>query len=104
MDDLDFSYLAPAAPAAAKPAAAPVSLTATQIPARSVPLPQDPQMVMRFFGTSGETETVEAGTALFNEGEKPTGMFAKKARMYLLLDGQIALTLKGKPLHLVLPG
>ena len=102
MDDLDFSYLAPAAPA--KPAATPASLTATQIPARSVPLPQDPQMVMRFFGTSGETETVEAGTALFTEGEKPSGMFAKKARMYLLLDGQIALTLKGKPLHLVLPG
>ena len=102
MDDLDFSHLASAAPA--KAVATPTSLTSTQIPARSVPLPQDPQMVMRFFDTSGERETVEAGTALFSEGEKPSGMFAKKARMYLLLEGQIALTLKGKPLHLVLPG
>ena len=102
MDDLDFSNLVPAAPA--KPAAAPVPLTASQISARAVSLPQDPKLAMRFFGISGETETVEAGTALFSEGEKPAGMFAKKARMYLLLEGQIALTLKGKPLHLVLPG
>ena len=59
MDDLDFSYLAPAAPA--KPAATPASLTATQIPARSVPPPQDPQMVMRFFGTSGPAAAVRIG-------------------------------------------
>ena len=104
MDDLDFSHLAPAAPKAATPAAAPASPTATQIPAKAAALPHDPQLAMRFFRIAGEEETFEAGTNVFAEGEKPSGMFAKRARMYLILEGQIALTLKGKPLYMMLPG
>lgn len=99
MDDLDFSHLAPA-----KPAATPAPLTATQIPAKPAALPHDPQLAMRFFRIAGEEETFEAGTSIFAEGEKPSGMFAKRARMYLLIEGQIALTLKGKPLYMMLPG
>lgn len=101
MDDLDFSHLAPATPA---PAPAPAALTATQIPARAAALPHDPQLAMRFFRIAGEEETFEAGTNVFAEGEKPSGMFAKRSRMYLILEGQIALTLRGKPLYMMLPG
>ncbi len=101
MDDLDFSHLAPAAPAAAP---APAPLTATRIPVKAAALPHDPQLAMRFFRIAGEEETIEAGSNVFAEGEKPSGMFAKRARMYFLLEGQIALTLKGKPLYMMLPG
>lgn len=104
MDDLDFSHLAatpatPVAPAAPPPA----SVTATLIPNKA--LPTDPHLAARFFSIAGEQETFEQGVAIFTEGDKPgSGLFAKKARMYLLLEGQVALTVKAKPLHLVLPG
>ena len=41
---------------------------------------------------------------MFAEQEKASGMFAKRARMYFLVEGQIALSLKGKPLYMILPG
>jgi CRP-like cAMP-binding protein len=101
MDDLDFSHLA--APCAAPATAPPASLTSTQFPNKS--LPTDPQLAARFFATAGDEETLEAGSSSIVEGEKPdSGLFSRKARMYLLREGQVALTLKGRPLHLVLPG
>jgi CRP-like cAMP-binding protein len=101
MDDLDFSHLATTPPAQHAPASAPV--TATQIPNKA--LPTDPQLAARFFSIAGEQETFEPGAGIFAEGDKSgNGIFARKARMYLLLEGQVALTVKGKPLHLVLPG
>ena len=93
-DDLDFSNPAPAKPAA--PLAAP--------PARAEALPYDAQLAGRFFRLAGEQETFEAGATVFAEQEKAAGFFSRRARMYLLVEGQVALTLKGKPLHLVLPG
>ncbi|MBL8384043.1 MAG: cyclic nucleotide-binding domain-containing protein [Burkholderiales bacterium] len=108
MDDLDFSHLAPqpaTPPAAAVSAAAtpPAAVTATQIPNKALPV--DPHLAARFFSIAGEEETVEPGAVIFAEGDRPgAGLFARKARMYFLLEGQVALTLRGKPLHLVLPG
>lgn len=95
MDDLDFSHLTAAAPQAPAPAAK---------PARAEALPYDPQLAARFFRIAGEEETFEPGAKVFVEQEKASGMFAKRARMYLLLEGQIALSLKGKPLYMILPG
>ena len=95
MDDLDFSHLAPAAPQAPAPALK---------PAKAEALPHDPQLAARFFRISGEEETFEAGVKVFTEQEKATGMFARRARMYFLLEGQIALSLKDKPLYMILPG
>lgn len=96
MDDLDFSHLAPATPQApAAPAAK---------PAKAEPLPHDPQLAARFFRIAGEEETFDAGARVFAEQEKASGMFAKRARMYFLVEGQIALSLKGKPLYMILPG
>ena len=104
MDDLDFSHLSPTPATPATPAApaapAPASVTATQFPNKA--LPTDPHLAARFFSLAGEQESFEAGASVFTEGEKP-GLF-RKARMYLVLEGQVALTFKGKPLHLVLPG
>ena len=97
MDDLDFSHLTAAAPPAPVPAPA-------AKPARAEALPYDPQLAARFFRIAGEEETFEAGAKVFVEQEKASGMFAKRARMYLLLEGQIALSLKGKPLYMILPG
>jgi len=101
MDDLDFSHLAATSPApVATPTASPAS---TQFPGEI--LPTDPQLAARFFATAGDEASLEAGSSIFVEGEKPgSGLFSRKARMYLLREGQVALTLKGKPLHLVLPG
>lgn len=93
MDDLDFSAPASAPKPAPKPA-----------PKAAEPSPYDPQLALRFFQIAGETESVAAGKTLFAENDKHAGFFSKGARVYLLLEGQVALTLKGKPLHLVLPG
>lgn len=64
----------------------------------------DPQLALKLFQVAGETETFPAGKQVFAERDKPGGFFAKGAKVYLLLEGQVALTLKGKPLNLVLPG
>lgn len=64
----------------------------------------DPQLALRLFQSGGETESFAAGTRIFAESDKHGGFFAKGARVYLLMEGQVALTLKGKPLNLVLPG
>lgn len=95
MDDLDFSHLAPAAPQAPAPAAK---------PAKAEALPHDRQLAARFFRIAGEEETFEAGARVFAEQEKASGMFAKRARMYFLVEGQIALSLKARPLYMILPG
>ena len=102
MDDLDFSHLTAATPQAPTPQAPTPALAAK--PARAEALPYDPQLAARFFRIAGEEETFEAGAKVFVEQEKASGMFAKRARMYLLLEGQIALSLKGKPLYMILPG
>lgn len=94
MDDLDFSIQASVTPAAAAPGR----------PPKTGVLPYDAQMVLRFFSIAGEDEMLAAGACVFAEQEKTGGLFGKRARMYLLIEGQVALTLKGKPLHLVLPG
>lgn len=97
MDDLDFSQQAapqpPAAPAAAKSVAV------------APPPAYDAKLAARFFRIAGTEEIVAATTCIFAENTRPSGgFFSKGARIYLLLEGQVALTLNNKPLHLVLPG
>ena len=95
MDDLDFSGK-PAAPARPPPAEA---------PRRSEPVSlYDPKLALAFFRIAGEQEQFPAGKQIFVEQEKSGGFFSRGARIYLLLEGDVALTLKGKPLELVLPG
>lgn len=95
MDDLDFSGkpVAPAQPPVppSPPSAEPVSL-------------YEPKLALAFFRLAGTLEQFPAGKQIFVENEKAGGFFSKGARIYLLLEGDVALTLKGKPLELVLPG
>src|SRR6185295_8444676 len=85
-DDLDFS--APAGPP--KPAAPPK-------PASQAPL-YIPAVARAFFESAGKEETVEAGTVFFSENEKASRLFLKRDKMYLLLEGRVALVVKGRPI------
>jgi CRP-like cAMP-binding protein len=95
MEDLDFSSQ-PAAPAP-KPAAKP------KPPGEPASL-YEPRLALDFFKIAGTLEQFPAGQLIFAENEKAGGLFSKGARIYLLLDGDVTLTLQGKPLELVLPG
>lgn len=88
MENLDFSSAPPPA----------------NKPKTEEPLPQDPKLCRSFFESAGESETYAVGKTVFVEQEKPGGLFSRGAKIYLLIEGQVALTRGGKPLHLVLPG
>jgi CRP-like cAMP-binding protein len=91
MDDLDFS----------KPAGAPK-------PAATPPPPQAPLYIpaiaRSFFESAGKEETVASGTVFFAENEKASRILLKRDKMYLLVEGQVALSAKGKPLGVVKVG
>ena len=95
MEDLDFS---------GKPAA-PVKKPPAETNHKSEPASlYEPALALKFFRVAGTLEQLPAGKQIFVENEKSSGFFSRGASIYLLLDGEVALTLKGKPLELVLPG
>ena len=96
MDDLDFSQPAKKPAAPAKPA--PASQPAAPAPAYNQAIARD------FFATAGKEEQVAAGTKLFTENEKASRILLKRDKMYLLLEGQVGLTAKGKPVGSVKVG
>src|SRR5471030_2376751 len=89
-DELDFSSPAPAA----KPAAVAAVQNAVQGTAQSAVY--SPALALEFFRATGTVEEKPAGKPIFSENEKSGGLFSKGARMYLLLDGEIGLMIKGK--------
>jgi CRP-like cAMP-binding protein len=95
MDDLDFSKPAKK-PEPAKPAAP--AQPATPAPA------YNPAIARDFFATAGKEEQVAAGTKIFAENEKASRILLKRDKMYLLLEGQVGLTAKGKPVGSVKVG
>src|SRR5205814_4267848 len=82
-EDLDFS----------KPAGAPK-------PAAPAPHPQAPLYIAAiarsFFESAGKEETIAAGTVFFAENEKASRIMLKRDKMYFLIEGQVALSAKGK--------
>jgi len=80
MEDLDFSI----GPGAAKPLAPLAPLYV-------------PEVARSFFESAGREETITAGTVLFSENEKASRFFLQRAKMYFLLEGEIELVAKGKP-------
>ena len=86
-DDLDFSQPA----GAAKPQPAPKPA------APSVPL-YIPAVARSFFESAGKEESVPAGTVFFSENEKASRLFLKRDKMYFLLEGRVALVVKGRPI------
>jgi CRP-like cAMP-binding protein len=91
MDDLDFSKPA----GAPKPAATPAQPQA--------PL-YIPAIARAFFESAGKEESVAAGTVFFAENEKASRILLKRDKMYFLLEGQVALSAKGKPIGAVKVG
>lgn len=92
MSDLDFSKTAPGAVApaeVARPAASPVYNAA---------------VAMEFFRGAGKGETVPAGGLLFAKDDKTSGLFSKNDKMYLLLEGEVAISVGDKVLGSVKVG
>jgi CRP/FNR family transcriptional regulator, cyclic AMP receptor protein len=85
-DDLDFSRPAMPRPAAPQP---PIYV---------------PAIAQAFFESAGKQEEVAGGTVLFSENEKANRILLKRDKMYLLLEGEIELTAKGKPVGVPKPG
>lgn len=85
MDELDFSK-----PAKPRPEAPPA------------PAPKpvyNAAVALEFFRAGGKAEAVPAGTKFFAENEK-AGFFGRD-KMYLLLEGDVGLTVQGKPVGAV---
>jgi CRP/FNR family transcriptional regulator, cyclic AMP receptor protein len=89
MDDLDFS-IPGNRPAPATPAAPQVP------PPKAV---YNAAIAMEVFRTAGKAESVAAGAKFFEEGEKAG--FLKREKMFLLLEGEVAMMAKGKPIGVV---
>ena len=68
----------------------------------------DADVASRFFQVSGKREAFPAGQTLFVENEKSgkQGMFGKRVshRMYLITEGEVALSVASKPLDTIKPG
>jgi len=56
----------------------------------------DPAVAMEFFGSVGKTEALEQGATIFSENEKSSRLLLKSDKVYLLLEGEVSLTAKGK--------
>jgi CRP/FNR family transcriptional regulator, cyclic AMP receptor protein len=90
-DELDFtgSLRLPKPADAAPPAPAPVYV---------------PAIARAFFESAGKEESFAAGTVIFAENEKASRILLKRDKMYFLLEGQVALAAKGRPIGAVKPG
>src|SRR5690349_14328274 len=86
-DDLDFSR-----PAAPKPAPAPQ------------PPVYVPAIARAFFESAGKEESFAAGTVIFAENEKASRILLKRDKMYFLIEGEVALHARGKPIGAPKPG
>jgi len=80
-EDLDFS----------KPAGAPK-------PAAPVAPLYIPAVARSFFESAGKEESVAAGSVFFSENEKASRLLLKRDKMYYLLEGEVALVAKGRPI------
>ena len=72
---------------------------------KPVPPPQppvyDPAIARAFFESVGKEESVAAGTVFFAENERASRLLLKRDKMYLLLEGEVALSAKGKDIGTV---
>jgi CRP-like cAMP-binding protein len=86
MEDLDFS-----APGPKPKPAAPAPQAAKPV--------YDAAMAMEFFRAGGKPEAVPAGTRFFGENERAG--FLKRDKMYLLLEGEVTLSVRGETIGVV---
>jgi len=86
-EDLDFSK--PAGPPKPGAPAAPLYI---------------PAVARAFFESAGKEESLPAGTVLFSENERASRLLLKRDKIYFLLEGEISLVAKGRPLGAVKAG
>lgn len=93
-DDMDFTKPQAAAPAAS----APFKAAASRF--------YDPKVAERIFREVGMEERFEPDAVIFQEDQKTAagGMFRKGSRMYYILQGEVALSIAGRPIDLLKPG
>lgn len=92
----DFDFTKPPTPDA-PPASAPFKAAQSRFYDRTV--------AEKLFRATGKVERFTSGQTLFTEEEKSRGgLFRSAPRMYFLLEGEVALTVAGRPLDVVKPG
>ncbi len=101
-DDLDFTAPGPAS----APSAAPATPAAPSAPFKAASSPfYRPEIAERIFQFAGKAERFEAGQQVFAEDAKASagGLFSRKGatRMYYLAEGEVALSIGGRPLDTV---
>jgi len=89
MSELDFTT--PKEPPKPAPAAKPAPL-------------YNAAMALEFFTSTGKPEAIAQGTRLFAENDKSSKLLLQSDKMYLLVDGEISLTAKGKVIGTVRKG
>jgi CRP/FNR family cyclic AMP-dependent transcriptional regulator len=107
MSDFDFTKPQPPPP--------PAAFDLTKPPAPESPPPSAPfkaaqsrfydaAVAEKLFRAAGKPERFATGQALFTEEKSRGGLFRSAPRMYFLVEGQVALTVAGRPLDTVNPG
>jgi CRP-like cAMP-binding protein len=74
---------------------------------RSGPVPSSlykPDVALAFFKSAGKVEKVAPGKPIFVENEGKASIFSEGSRMYLLLDGEVELSVGKKPIGAVAKG
>ncbi len=64
----------------------------------------DPQVARRFFTSAGDEEEVEAGKVIFKEEQKGSRLLLQKDKMYLLLEGEVELSVRDRHVGVIRPG
>lgn len=72
-------------------------------PSTRSPLYQ-PAVALEFFKAFGEPESVAKGKAILVENEGGSGVFSAGSKMYLLLEGDVTLSVGSKPIGIVNQG
>lgn len=63
-----------------------------------------PAVALAFFKSAGKPEQFAPGKTIFAENEGTANVFSEGARMYLLLDGEVTLSVANKPIGNVVKG
>ena len=63
-----------------------------------------PDVAMEFFKSVGKVEKFDAGKPIFVENEATGGVLSEGHRMFFLLDGEVLLSVRRKPIGLVMKG
>jgi CRP-like cAMP-binding protein len=63
-----------------------------------------PAVALEFFKAAGRAESIAQGTTIFVELEGHSGMVPEPARMYLLVDGEVDVSVRKKPIAVIREG